>query len=158
MLVFLTWVHVVAAVTWVGGMLFLSLVLVPVLRRPAVAPHRAMLFPLVARQFRFVGWTAMLTLVMTGPLLAVARGIDLSAPSTWPSVFSLKLLVVAALVTLSFVHDAVLGPRASAVARKPDAERTDRERRVTRLAPLWGRLSLLLALIVLYCAVTLARL
>lgn len=157
MVLLLTWVHVVAAVTWVGGMLFLSLVVVPVLRTPAVASHRAMLFPLVARQFRLVGWVAMLTLVMTGPLLAVLRGIDLSAPSTWPSVLSIKLVVVAGLVGLSLVHDAVLGPRAAALARKPEAERTERDRRFIRMAPLWGRLSLLLALIVLYCAVSLAR-
>ncbi|MFO0775339.1 MAG: hypothetical protein U0172_11815 [Nitrospiraceae bacterium] len=154
---FLTWIHVLAAVTWIGGMLFLSLVIVPVLRCPQVAPHRAMLFPLVARQFRLVGWVAMATLVMTGPVLAMSRGIDLGAPSTWPSIFYTKLIVVGLLVALSLVHDAVLGPRASIIARKPEPDRTPSERQFLRLAPLFGRLSLMLALIVLYCAVSLAR-
>ncbi len=49
MTVFLVWVHLLAAVAWIGGMLFLSLVIVPALQTRAarVAPknpvssHRA---------------------------------------------------------------------------------------------------------------------
>ncbi len=157
MITFLTWFHVVAAVSWIGGMVFLSLVLVPVLRNPAVAPHRGLLFPLVARQFRVVGWGAMGILLASGPVLAAARGIDPGVPSTWPTIFWIKMVLVAVLVGLSALHDLSVGPRVSGILRKPVGDRTPFEGQLVRWAPFLARCSLVLALSVLYCAVHLVR-
>lgn len=157
MTIFLTWLHVLAAMSWIGGMVFLSLVLVPVLRTPALAPQRGQVFPVVARQFRVVGWAAIFVLLSTGPVLALARGVDLGAPASWPSSLQVKLGLVALLVGMTALHDLLIGPRVSAIVRKPEADRTAAEGRLVRWAPILARGSLLLALAVLYCAVQLAR-
>lgn len=60
------WLHIVAAMAWVGGMLFLVTVLVPLLRTPAMRPQAAELFNALGRRFRIVGWVAIGTLVVTG--------------------------------------------------------------------------------------------
>src|SRR5262249_24988412 len=58
--------HVAAALTWVGGMLFVALVLVPVTRRLEDAMLRRHLMHEAGLRFRTVGWIAMGVLVATG--------------------------------------------------------------------------------------------
>ena len=58
--------HVLAAMLWLGGMLFLAAVGAPVLRQVEPPALRAQLFRTLGQQFRTVGWIAILTLVVTG--------------------------------------------------------------------------------------------
>ncbi|MEX5215597.1 MAG: hypothetical protein NW703_15705 [Nitrospiraceae bacterium] len=153
----LTWLHVLAAVSWIGGMIFLSLVVVPAIRTPPLAQQRAVLFPIVARRFRLVAWGAMLLLLATGPILAAGRGISLINPSTWPSVFTIKLILVGFLLGLTIAHDLALGPRVAEIMKRPEPERSASELLLLRWSPWVARSSLLLALAVLFSAVSLAR-
>jgi uncharacterized membrane protein len=60
----IVWVHILAAIIWIGGMFFLPLVLVPVLRRQE-PKLRAVLLDAVGRRFRTVGWIAIGLLLVT---------------------------------------------------------------------------------------------
>src|SRR5687767_7778159 len=91
---FLIWLHLVAAVSWIGGMIFLSVVLVPVLKREPFASQKSALFLTAARRFRVVVWTAIAVLLFTGPLLAHQRGIPIASPSEWPMIMATKLGLV----------------------------------------------------------------
>jgi len=153
----LVWVHLLAAVVWIGGMVFLSLVLVPILKHEPFAAQRGALIRTVGLRFRFVVWVAICVLLATGPLLALGRSLPLADPAAWPSVFAIKLSLVAFLLALTVAHDFWLGPRLSLILRKPDASRTDHERRLVAWASWLPRLSLLIALAVLASAVALAR-
>jgi copper resistance protein D len=62
----LRFVHVLAAIVWIGGMLFVALVLVPVVRAQADPVLRARLFHQAGVRFRAVGWAALLLLLVTG--------------------------------------------------------------------------------------------
>ena len=75
MMVLLVWPHLLAAISWIGGTIFLSLVLLPVLRREPFASQRAVLFRTTARRFRAGVWGAIAVLLFTGPLLLHQRGI-----------------------------------------------------------------------------------
>ena len=48
MTIFLTWLHIIAAVSWIGGMGFLSIVLVPVLKREGLLGWQTALFRAIA--------------------------------------------------------------------------------------------------------------
>lgn len=157
MIIALTWLHILAAVSWIGGMIFLSLVMVPVIRTPPLAQQRAVLFPIVARRFRVVAWGAMFLLLVTGPMLAVARGISLISPTTWPSIFSIKLTLVGLLFGFTLAHDLALGPRVAEIMKRPEQERSTSDGMLLRWAPWVARSSLLLALAVLFSAVSLVR-
>ncbi len=50
-----TWIHVIAAMLWVGGMLFFSLVLVPSLKPGLSEVLRSDLMSRVGLRFRVVG-------------------------------------------------------------------------------------------------------
>lgn len=158
MLVFaLVWIHLLAAVVWVGGMVFLSVVLVPVLKQDGGFARHVVLFRTVAYRFRAVVWGAMGVLVVTGAVMAVGRSIPLMTPRQWPAIFLAKISVVSLLFTLTLLHDLVVGPRVRRILGTAEEERSARDRMLVRYSALVPRLSLLVALLVLLLAVVLAR-
>ncbi len=60
------WVHILSAMVWVGGMAFLTLVLVPALRKIDNPTLRSEFLKLVARRFRLVAWVSIFLLIGTG--------------------------------------------------------------------------------------------
>ena len=107
--------HLLAATTWVGGVLFFIFAVVPAAR----AAPSAGIPDALGRAFRPVAYGALGTLIVTGPLLLLVQGIG---PRTiirarfWVSAFGVTLAVKAGLVALVLIltvwHDAILGPRA----------------------------------------------
>lgn len=156
------WLHIVAAMAWIGGMLFLVLVLVPMLRTPTMRPRAAELFHVIGTRFRVVGWVALITLAVTGVFNVTFRGyrfgqlLDGEAfAGPWGHTLALKLALVTTIVILSAVHDFWLGPKAVRMARE-NAPPEVRER-FRRIASMMGRATMLLALAVVALAVTLVR-
>lgn len=157
MYVTLVALHILAAISWVGGMLFLSLVLAPLVRSRKAAPEFMALFRSAARRFRIVAWLAMGVLLTTGPGLLAQRGVAVTNPAVWPFIVSLKLGLVALLLALTVLHDLILGPQVSKAGAIPVASRTAWEQAVVQTAGWLPRLSLLTALAVIVAAATLAR-
>ncbi len=150
-------VHILAAVTWIGGMLFLSLVLAPIVKSRKAAPEFMALFRSAARRFRILAWLAIGALLTTGPVLLLHRGMTLANPSGWPHILGIKLALVSVLLMLTLLHDLVLGPKVSQAAEIPDSTKTAWDTVALRTARLVPRLSLLVALGVVATAVALAR-
>ena len=149
--------HLLAAIGWIGGMLFLSLVLAPLVRSRKAAPEFMALFRSAALRFRVVAWAAIGVLLLTGPLLLLQRGLSLGTPSSWPHIVRLKLGLVGVLLLLTILHDLVLGPRVSHAVSIPEASRTAWDHLVVRTARWLPRVSLILALAVVILATMLAR-
>ncbi len=153
----LVWIHLLAAMVWIGGMVFLSVVLVPVLKRDGGFAQHVALFRTVAYRFRAVVWGAMGMLVLTGSVMAVGRSIPLLDPQQWPTIFLAKISVASFLFTLTLLHDLVVGPQVRRVLGAAEEKRSARDRMLVRYSALVPRLSLLVALLVLLLAVVLAR-
>ena len=152
-------VHVLAALLWLGGMFFFVAVGAPVLRR--LEPDlRSRLFREMGLAFRRVGWIAIGVLVTTGVLnlwmLGYLRASVLGSPAFWSTPYGIalgwKLGLVALMLTLSAVHDFVVGPRsASAPPGSPRAAK------LRRLAVHLARMNALAGVVLIYVAVRLAR-
>ena len=149
--------HILAAVSWVGGMIFLSLVLAPLVRSRKAVPEFMALFRSAALRFRPIVWVAMVILLLTGPILLSLRGVAVVSPSAWPGIVTAKLALVALLLFLTLLHDLVLGPRVSRVSAIPESQRTAGEQVVFKTARWLPRLSLLIAMAVVIVAAMLAR-
>lgn len=154
-------IHILAAMTWVGGMLFLSLAAVPALREVEM-PQRARLLSLVGRRFRWVGWASISVLVATGLLNLAYYGVgpeDLASSAFWGTRFgtrlAIKLALVGAMLVLSALHDFLLGPRST--ARSQGAADPLRAASFRRRVSWLARVTLFLAILVVGISVSLTR-
>ncbi len=112
------WVHVVSAITWIGGMLFVALVVGPVTRRIEDTTLRIRLIHLMGVRFRTVAWIALGLLIVSGLINLWADPFLLGSPR-----FLVKVGLVVWTLMLSALHDFVIGPRANAPDADPAARR-----------------------------------
>lgn len=153
-------IHVTAAMLWLGGMLFLGVVGAPVLRAVEPAALRQSLFHHLGLRFRTIGWWCIGVLIVTGVTNLAARGQLrwelLGAPTFWESgagrVLALKLACVTAMVTMSAIHDFHLGPAAGRATPGSDEARALRMR-----AANLARINAVIGLVLIGVAVRLAR-
>jgi uncharacterized membrane protein len=156
-------IHILSAIVWVGGMLFLALVLVPVARRMPPA-ERGALLGVLGRRFRTVGWICIGLLIVTGIFNAGFRGVTWESflsgrflESWFGQVLAAKLVVVALMIVISLWHDFFLGPASVGLLERADPAEAGRADRARLQASVAGRLNGLLALTVLALAVFLVR-
>ncbi len=140
--------HVLGAVVWIGGMLFLGLVLTPILRR-FPAPERAALLSAVGRRFLKIAWTTLAVLLVTGPILWSLRAFQITPA------LGLKLILVVVILYLSILHDFSLGPRL--IAHLEHGRQGDETLRRRRRVAFLARLTTLLAVVVLILGVAVSR-
>ena len=156
------WLHIIAAAIWIGGSIFLALVMVPALRRPEYQGMAAPFLQFAARRFRWVGWVSLAIMAVTGLFNLIARQFPLErilSLRLWSTGFGRtlgwKLLLVLAILALSALHDTIIGQRAMAAMH--DDPRSPEARRLRRQAAWIGRINLLLALAVAALGVMLVR-
>jgi len=158
-------IHLFAAVFWIGEMLIAGFVLGPVSR--SLSPvERSTLFRAVGRASLPLAWTAIGLLVVTGVLNLVLMGIPLGAlamPSFYRTSFGfwlgVKLSAVILMIGLSIIHDVYLGHRAHALRREiekvgggPPEALVRQAEHYRRLAMRIGVANVALAIVVLLAA------
>ena len=153
----LIWLHLLAAVSWIGGTVFLSLVLAPSYRSLASKPDAGVLFRTAAKRFRLVVWGAVAVLLLTGPMLVLSHGLPLFEPTHWPSPLRIKHSLVVVLLLMTLAHDLVLGPRVRAILALLPDKRTVSDQTILTAATWLPRAALGLSLAVLFAAVMLVR-
>lgn len=141
--------HIISAIFWIGGMLFLTLVIVPFLQTIQDKEAKSKIYQTVGKKYRLYGWVAITTLLVTGPvILFTIYGItpsDVFSPmfhaTRFGKTLSIKLGLVALVVVSSLVHDFWLGPQARISPR------------FSFLARIFGRGNLIIALLIVIFAV-----
>lgn len=156
------WVHILAAMVWIGGASFIALVLVPAVRRPEHAHNAPALLRAFAMRFRTVGWASLIVLVLTGCVILGLRGYTLADCITgrvflgpFGRTLAIKLILVTAILAVSGLHDFYLGPNAARVIL--DNPASSEAARARKRASWMGRIVLLLGLAVVAMAVQLVR-
>lgn len=153
----LVWMHLTAATFWVGGMLFLSLVAVPLLKKSSDPVFAQREFVNQARRFRMLVWIALALLFVTGAILLPNVVNTSESLINWPPAVLMKLTLVFLLIVVSLAHDQIIGPKVRTLKQKPISELVVMEKILLYLSPVVGRLTLLLGLVILCAAVFMAR-
>lgn len=154
--------HLVAAAAWIGGMIALAAVVVPVLRRHEPRRDAMQLLHDSGLRLRTLGWVALGLLVLTGVVQAGYRAGGFAAlaraelwASPWGQLLAAKLVGVVVILCLAGIHDFRVGPRATLLSREdPEAPAALRLR---RQASWFGRVNLLLSLGVVGLGLLLVR-
>ena len=143
------WLHVIGFSFWIGGMLFLPLVLLPGIKNH---PDRINLLMITGLKFRFYGYIVLILLLLTGVLNIYLRGIDLSwkflVISRYGKLVLLKLFLFLCVVAVSLFHDVQARKRLL----------NEEEKRKFRAVAKWsGRILLIVSLAMAYIGVVLSR-
>ena len=147
---FVHWLHIMAAIVWVGGMFFTRFVLAPALQQlePGV---RYPLVKSVGRKFSRIGWIALGVAALSGSYkVYTAWDPEIIFHSVFGAALGVKLTLVLFMVCLSFMHDFVWGPRlADGKLTRGSAEY---QAALSRLI-FWARVNVALVLVIVFAGV-----
>lgn len=107
------WVHLLGVATWLGGMLFLGLVVVPVVRANGGLQASRDLVTSIGRRFGMVGGVAWAAILVSGFGLLHHRGVEPSelTDSDYGRRVLIKLVLLLSIGVAVAVHSFVQGPR-----------------------------------------------
>ena len=143
--VFIFALHIIFASFWIGGMLFMVLVLSPYVRKlpPTISTEA---YQEVGKRYSFWGtFIGLPLLLLTGlynmNLMGVSFSDLISGSSPYISTLKLKIGFYIITVILAFTHDLYLGPRS---VSNPTLK---------KFARIFGVINLIIGLIIIYLAV-----
>ena len=143
------WLHIIGVSFWIGGMLFLPMVLLPGIKNH---PDRRNLLMATGLKFRFYGYIVLALLITTGILNIYLRGIDLSwkflVISRYGKLVILKLILFFSILAVSLVHD---------VQARKRLQSEEEQQRFKLIARWSGRILLIISLVMAYIGVVLSR-
>jgi putative copper export protein len=110
------WLHLLGAVIWIGGVVFLALVVGPALTRAASVREHLRLELNVEGRFRVVMWPAVGVVLFTGlfNVINILYATSLSGGSIPPAfarLLALKIGLVVVMVTLQAIDQLVVRPK-----------------------------------------------
>jgi copper resistance protein D len=143
------WLHIIGVSFWIGGMLFLPIVLLPAIKDH---PDRRNLLMTTGLKFRVAGYIVLTLLLLTGILNMYLRGIDVSwkflVISRYGKLVITKILLFLLILTVSLVHDVQARKRLL----------SDEEKVRFKIIARWsGRILLLISLVMAFIGVVLSR-
>jgi len=107
------WLHIIGGTFWIGGLLFLPLVLLPGIKDH---PDRKKLLLSIALKFRFYGYVVLGIVFITGLLSIHFRGISFSSQSftetRYGALVTLKIILFVTMMMLSLFHDLLVDKKA----------------------------------------------
>ena len=117
------WLHVIAAVIWIGGNLILAMVIVPHFRQNLPPVQRIQLLTQIGKRFEPIVWGCIGVLFFTG-IINLFFAVDITSPVAVSGAFwrtlLIKLGLFFVLVILTALHGMVFGPRLSAAIETLD--------------------------------------
>jgi putative copper export protein len=144
--------HLIAAIVWVGGQVFLGLVMAPVLRRAMPVKDRLPISLAIAQRFKRVSHTALAVLLLTG-LWSIRyvffAGIDSFFFTSYGRIFAVKMILLALFLVLGVLHDVLWGPALTRLADRSDSVEFHNAAR--RMA-FWARFNVGVALAIVLCS------
>lgn len=155
------WIHLITAMVWIGGMLFMVMVLMPTMRQPDFKEQAPAIIGHAARKFKRIGWSCLLVLFVTGITNLIFKGFgdSLHTGGFWQlpyaHMLATKIVLLLIIVCMSVYHDLKMGPATiEAMKANPDAPETIKMR---KSAVMHGRVTLLLSLVMVTLGLLMAR-
>lgn len=115
--VIINFFHVLAAVTWIGGMIFMNLVVMPA--QMAIAPQeRGKLVGAVAKKFTVVAWSCVIVLIVTG-IMKTPTGMMFNPGSDFGLWLTIKHVIIILMIVIGIYISVVLAPKMNKLIPKP---------------------------------------
>jgi uncharacterized membrane protein len=116
LLQFYSMLHLLAVITWLGGMLFMNLILMPGMMALDSA-QRGALIGAVAKRFSIAAWTSVIVLLITG-VLKTPPGMMFAPASHYGGVLLLKHILILIAIIIGLTISLGVAPKLSKLAPK----------------------------------------
>jgi uncharacterized membrane protein len=144
------WVHLLSVIIWIGGSLFLVLVLLPITRQ-AMTPQESISFhQKVGKRFQVIVWICVGILLMSGIFNVLNRGAFTGYvfSDSYFKILAVKMFFFFILLGLMALHSFVLVPRMASLAEKGAAP--EELGRIRKKSVMVSAASLLIGLFILF--------
>ena len=153
--------HLLSTAILVGGMFFILLVEVPVLRRELEAFEFSLRMRQLGRRFQAVVWPVLGILLLTGIVNIFSSGTmaGVQAAAAYHRLLALKVALFLALCLNIALHAFYLGPRIALLSEKVEKGATEpvaEHQRLRRTSMISSGLSLLLAMALIFVGIWLS--
>ena len=150
----LTWVHLISASIWVGGSLFLGVVLAPILRKMSMPIEERLEFMIkVGKKFNKIALPSLIILIGTGLYQShlVLNKQEILFDTTYGQILVIKILLVIALIITFAIHIRTFNNN---IERKIVAkEMTDKQlQKLNKKGMILGEVTVTLSIIILLLA------
>ncbi len=108
----ITWIHLIAATTLMGGLIFSQFVLNPSAHQGQHDPKAKEVVRLAGRRFRTITWVCLITLILTGAYQMLNESGSARIETVWGIVLMLKLFLFVIAFGLILIHDFIIDPHA----------------------------------------------
>ena len=108
----ITWIHLAAAITLIGGLMFSQFVLTPVARKTPSDSKAREVVRLSGRRFRTIAWVSLILLILTGAYQMLNESGSARIETMWGVVLMLKLFLFIIAFGLLLIHDFIIDPYA----------------------------------------------
>ena len=156
------WLHLMAAAVWIGSQVMMFAVVMPAVRLIDNQAVRGRVMYTVTRRFGYLGWGALILLVLTGMNNVVDKNdlhqplgvFDFGVRYAW--ILSTKIGLAVVVILLTAWHTFIHGPRmlraqeAAASVGRPSPEAEARLRSMRRLSIIVSAVNLLLVVGIVY--------
>ncbi len=147
--VIIDFLHLLASVAWIGGIIYTVHILMPSLAS-IDPPQRGPLQNAVAKRFTILSWSSVIVLAITG-LLKMSWDHFFDFSILYTAVLNIKMLIFLVMVIIGFYITKVLGPKLASLAPKPAEAPSNDFIEVQKLLPKLVMTNLMLGVIVLLC-------
>jgi len=157
------YLHVLAMSVWVGGMFYIMLVEVPVLRSNLGALDFSKNMTLLGKRFQKVGWILLLLLLITGlsNIMLEDSIADMMKNENYSYSIMVKMILFMFMVINTAIHTFYLGPKMSSFAEKTSAESNDdmnaEYAKLKKRSMISSGFSLVLSLVIIYYGLIASR-
>lgn len=146
------YLHIIFAAFWIGGMLFLPLILLPSIK---INPERTHLLFHTGIKFRFYGWIALIGLILTGIasiyFKSLPFNVEFLTSNPLGNLLGIKLLLFCAMIAISGLHDFYIGTKTIEQIQQ------NKTKNIKQLARWSGRVNLLIALSIAFLGTVISR-
>lgn len=156
MLIISKYLHLISMAAWVGGMLYMVLVEVPVLKNSLDPAEFSKKMSLLGKRFKKIGWILLFLLFATGMLNIMLQS-DIAAmmkSETYRVSITVKLILFALMVLNTAIHSLYLGPKMSLLSEKMSSSSEEEVSadllNLRKRSMFSSALSLLLSLVIVY--------
>lgn len=149
------WLHFVAAFTWVGGLIFVNLVLTPVVQPKGIPPPFVRLMGM--ERFRWFAWGSIIIIIITGfyNILVVKPIFEGLVSESYRAILITKLLAFLVMIIVTAATSMYLKAKITKAPPGPGGTPPEELKKLGPLLVIFSRLNLGLGLLVILLAVLL---